>query len=117
MTDKAKQRIEQLEAEVNMLRGVGCNEDGDGPCGACMKCAIAILHVAQQNVRPKRKRTIKIRNWSHSANGRTVRVDLLESPEQNIIRVDDMVTIAALLRAIANRIEDGDAGEIRSEKE
>ena len=26
-------------AEAEMLRGVGCNEDGDGPCGACIKCA------------------------------------------------------------------------------
>lgn len=25
-------------AEVEMLRGVGCNEDGDGPCGVCIKC-------------------------------------------------------------------------------
>jgi hypothetical protein len=30
-----------LRAEVEMLRGVGCNEDGDGPCGACLKCARA----------------------------------------------------------------------------
>lgn len=26
-------------AEVEMLRGVGCMEDGDGPCGVCRKCA------------------------------------------------------------------------------
>ena len=26
-------------AEVEMLRGVGCMEDGDGPCGVCLKCA------------------------------------------------------------------------------
>lgn len=26
-------------AEVDMLRGVGCMEDGDGPCGVCRKCA------------------------------------------------------------------------------
>lgn len=25
--------------EVEMLRGVGCGEDGDGPCGSCIKCA------------------------------------------------------------------------------
>lgn len=29
----------RLAAEVEMLRGVGCDEDGDGPCGACIKCA------------------------------------------------------------------------------
>lgn len=26
-------------AEIDMLRGVGCMEDGDGPCGVCRKCA------------------------------------------------------------------------------
>ena len=31
--------VERLTAEVEMLRGVGCLEDGDGPCGACRKCA------------------------------------------------------------------------------
>lgn len=30
-------------AEVDMLRGVGCGEDGDGPCGACLKCSRAEL--------------------------------------------------------------------------
>lgn len=25
--------------EVEMLRGVGCSENGDGPCGVCLKCA------------------------------------------------------------------------------
>jgi len=32
---------DQKTAEVETLRGVGCNEDGDGPCGACLKCARA----------------------------------------------------------------------------
>lgn len=31
----------QLRAEVDMLRGVDCEADGDGPCGACLKCARA----------------------------------------------------------------------------
>ena len=31
--------VERLTAEVEMLRGVGCMEDGDGPCGVCRKCA------------------------------------------------------------------------------
>lgn len=31
--------VESLQAEVEMLRGVGCSEDGDGPCGVCRKCA------------------------------------------------------------------------------
>lgn len=26
-------------AEVEMLRGVGCGEVPDGPCGVCLKCA------------------------------------------------------------------------------
>ena len=32
---------DQKTAEVETLRGVGCNEDGNGPCGACLKCARA----------------------------------------------------------------------------
>jgi hypothetical protein len=36
--DKAQKRVEMLQAEVEMLRGVGCSEDGDGPCGVCIKC-------------------------------------------------------------------------------
>lgn len=31
--------LREARAEVEMLRGVGCMEDGDGPCGACRKCA------------------------------------------------------------------------------
>jgi hypothetical protein len=31
--------VERVTAEVEMLRGVGCCEDGDGPCGVCLKCA------------------------------------------------------------------------------
>lgn len=31
--------VERLTAEVEVLRGVGCMEDGDGPCGVCRKCA------------------------------------------------------------------------------
>lgn len=34
----ANAEIERLTAEVEMLRGVGCEEDGDGPCGVCIKC-------------------------------------------------------------------------------
>lgn len=30
---------DMARAEVEMLRGVGCMEEGDGPCGACRKCA------------------------------------------------------------------------------
>lgn len=30
--------VAQYKAEVEMLRGVGCREDGDGPCGVCLKC-------------------------------------------------------------------------------
>lgn len=36
---KLRQRLEFARAEVEMLRGVGCCEDGDGPCGACLQCA------------------------------------------------------------------------------
>lgn len=41
--ERAEEERDALRAEVNMLRGVGCDElDGDdvrGPCGACLKCA------------------------------------------------------------------------------
>ena len=30
--------LTQKTAEIEMLRGVGCLEDGDGPCGVCIKC-------------------------------------------------------------------------------
>lgn len=36
-------RCDKLQAEVDMLRGVGCSEDGDGPCGVCLKCVKAEL--------------------------------------------------------------------------
>lgn len=45
-----QQEALRLRAEVAMLRGVGCNEDGDGSCGACLKCAIAGRHVAQSTL-------------------------------------------------------------------
>jgi len=37
--ERMRAALETSQAEVDMLRGVGCNEDGDGPCGACLKCA------------------------------------------------------------------------------
>ena len=36
---KIREERDWARAEVEMLRGVGCMEDGDGPCGACRKCA------------------------------------------------------------------------------
>jgi hypothetical protein len=30
---------DMARAEVETLRGVGCMENGDGPCGVCIKCA------------------------------------------------------------------------------
>lgn len=36
--DAAEAGAKMAEAERDMLRGVGCCEDGDGPCGACIKC-------------------------------------------------------------------------------
>ena len=38
MTKVESIHVERLQAEVDMLRGVGCLEDGDGPCGVCIKC-------------------------------------------------------------------------------
>ena len=37
--NQAQRERDEARAEVEMLRGVGCLEDGDGPCGACRKCA------------------------------------------------------------------------------
>ena len=39
MTENENLTIQSLKAEIEMLRGVGCSEDGDGPCGVCLKCA------------------------------------------------------------------------------
>ena len=44
--------IEMLRAEVEMLRGVGCLEDGDGPCGCCVKC----LRVDRDELRAENER-------------------------------------------------------------
>jgi hypothetical protein len=35
----AGDKHDQKCAEVDVLRGVGCGADGDGPCGACRNCA------------------------------------------------------------------------------
>lgn len=37
-------------AEVEMLRGVGCGDGGDGPCGVCMQC----LRAEIQRLRSKK---------------------------------------------------------------
>lgn len=37
--DQDQAKIDALEAEVSVLRGVDCEADGDGPCGVCLKCA------------------------------------------------------------------------------
>lgn len=31
-------RLETRRFEVEVLRGIDCEKDGDGPCGACLKC-------------------------------------------------------------------------------
>jgi hypothetical protein len=33
-----ERRLAQKTAEVEMLRGVGCEEEGDGSCGVCIRC-------------------------------------------------------------------------------
>jgi hypothetical protein len=40
----AAQQLEMKTAEVEVLRGVGCRADGDGPCGVCLKCAHATAY-------------------------------------------------------------------------
>lgn len=39
MARVAGEKHDQKCAEADVLRGVGCNEDGDGSCGVCRKCA------------------------------------------------------------------------------
>jgi hypothetical protein len=39
MAKIAGDKHDQKCAEVDVLRGAGCEEDGDGPCGVCRKCA------------------------------------------------------------------------------
>ena len=39
--EEARQQLQVARAEVNVLRGVHCCADGDGPCGVCLKCARA----------------------------------------------------------------------------
>jgi hypothetical protein len=45
---KLRHGNEQKQAEIDMLRGVGCMEDGDGPCGCCVKCMRAQIDSARQ---------------------------------------------------------------------
>ncbi len=33
-----ERELNQRTAEIEMLRGVGCGENGDGTCGVCIKC-------------------------------------------------------------------------------
>lgn len=40
--------VRRLRAEVEMLRGVGCLEDGDGPCGCCVKCLPILARRAER---------------------------------------------------------------------
>jgi hypothetical protein len=37
--ERAESERDWARSEIEMLRGVGCDEDGDGPCEACIKCA------------------------------------------------------------------------------
>lgn len=53
-------QLDQKTAEVEMLRGVGCNEDGDGPCGACLKCARAERDAAQQEAQTLRVALVEL---------------------------------------------------------
>ena len=36
--ERWQEQVKSVQGEVDFLRGVGCMEDGDGPCGACLKC-------------------------------------------------------------------------------
>jgi hypothetical protein len=38
--DAIAQAVASKQAEIDMLRGVGCEEEGDGPCGVCVKCHV-----------------------------------------------------------------------------
>lgn len=49
--------LNNARAEVEMLRGVGCNEDGDGPCGACVKCLRATLKELENACAPPGRNT------------------------------------------------------------
>jgi hypothetical protein len=51
MAMQAAHKIEFLQAEVEVLRGIGCGEDTDGPCGVCVKCYKAELHYWLKHVR------------------------------------------------------------------
>jgi hypothetical protein len=47
-----REQGERLKAEIDVLRGVDCCADGDGPCGVCVKCAATGRHVAKQPAPP-----------------------------------------------------------------
>ena len=37
---QAREALVFARAEVDVLRGVDCEADGDGPCGVCIKCKV-----------------------------------------------------------------------------
>ena len=45
-----KAQLEQITAERDVLRGVDCEADGDGPCGVCIKCYKRKLEQMQKPV-------------------------------------------------------------------
>ena len=61
-------------AEAEMLRGVGCSEDGDGPCGVCRKCAY------QQGAERMRKAAMGAA-WHSAAMGVHNKIRDLKIPE------------------------------------
>jgi DNA repair exonuclease SbcCD ATPase subunit len=72
---KLRERVRMLQAEVEMLRGVGCRETKEGepesgPCSVCLKCAEERgERKAQAEVARLREAIAEVAKWRESSYG------------------------------------------------
>ncbi|MET0410403.1 MAG: hypothetical protein ABW217_03865 [Polyangiaceae bacterium] len=86
---------ERLRAEVEMLRGVGCAEDGDGPCGACLKCARArIAELEAESAAAKTQLALYVKTNGELAQW----IEELEAENAKLRETVALVTGAELLK-------------------
>ena len=79
MTENENLTIQSLKAEIEMLRGVGCSEDGDGPCGVCARC----LKCAYQQGAERMRQAAMGAAWHSAAMGLHSKIRDLPIPKGN----------------------------------
>jgi len=80
--EEARQQLQVARAEVNVLRGVHCCADGDGPCGVCLKCARAevfrLREALRKYVTTLEDITAEEDNDTYGKERSSVRADIIE---------------------------------------